>query len=255
VPILSPFRPLVDRFLPSLSIVYREARDQWTYSRRTPKPTPYGVKLMGHADMESGRFEREETELARRLMLDCDVFVDVGANIGLYTCLACAQHKHAIAVEPLTRNLEYLYANLRANGFDDVEVFPVGLSDSTGLATLFGGATGASLIRGWADAPGPLVRTIPISTLDTLLTERFDGRRLLIKIDVEGAELGVLRGATKTLSRLPPPVWIVEVTRGDLHPGGVNAEYDRVFQRFEAAGYVASSIEGGGSNYVFRYWS
>jgi FkbM family methyltransferase len=244
VPILTPLRPLVDRFFPAWATVYRDVRDRRTFARQSPHPTAYGVRLMGHAGMEAGVFEREETDLARRLLQESDVFVDVGANIGLYTCLARAAHRTVIAVEPLPRNLEYLYANLRANGFEDVEVFPVGLAQAAGLATLFGGSTGASLIRGWADAPAPLQRTIPLSTLDTLLGDRFAGQRLLIKIDVEGAELGVLRGAARTLSRVPAPAWMVEISRGELHPDGVNADLHAVFQLFDEAGYVASSIEG-----------
>jgi FkbM family methyltransferase len=269
VALLTPLRPLVDRFFPAWATVYRDARDRRTFARQVPQPTAYGVKLMGHAGMEAGTFEREETDLARRLLQDADVFVDVGANVGLYTCLARAARRRVIAVEPLQRNLDYLYANLRANGFEDVEVFPVGLAEAAGLATLFGGSTGASLIRGWADAPAPLQRTIPLSTLDTLLGDRFAGRRLLIKIDVEGAELGVLRGAARTLARVPAPVWLVEISRGELHPDGVNADLRAAFRAFDDAGYVASAIEDpdrlipvgadgpvlaadGGSNYLFR---
>jgi FkbM family methyltransferase len=270
VVLLASLRPLVDRFLPAWATVYRDVRDRRAFARQAPAPTAYGVKLMGHAGMEAGMFEREETELARRLLEDADVFVDVGANIGLYTCLARAARRTVIAVEPLQRNLDYLYANLRANGFDDVEVFPVGLAQAPGLATLFGGSTGASLIRGWADAPAPLARTIPLSTLDTLLGDRFSGRRLLIKIDVEGAELGVLRGAARTLARVPAPVWLVEISRGELHPDRVNADRRAAFQVFDDAGYAASAIEDperilpigaqgpalaadGGSNYLFRH--
>jgi FkbM family methyltransferase len=266
---LASLRPLVDRFLPGCATVYREMRDRRTFARQVPRPTAYGVKLMGHAGMESGVFERQETALAQQLLHDTDVFVDVGANIGLYTCLARAARRTVIAVEPLPHNLDYLYSNLRANGFEDVEVFPVGLAQAAGLATLFGGTTGASLIRGWADAPVPLQRTIAVSTLDTLVADRFAGQRLLIKIDVEGAELGVLRGAARTLARVPAPTWLIEISRGELHPDRVNADLVAAFRLFDEAGYVASSVEDhervipigadgpalaadGGSNYLFR---
>jgi FkbM family methyltransferase len=269
VTILRTLRPLVDRFLPSASALYREMRDQRAFARRTPVATAYGINLMGHAGMEAGVFEQRETEVARRLFADADVFVDVGANVGLYTCVARAAGKRVIAVEPLRRNLDYLYANLRANGFDDVEVFPLGLSDAAGLATLFGAATGASLIDGWADAPASLQRIVPLSTLDTLLGDRFPGARLFVKIDVEGTELRVLRGAARTLRRQPAPTWLVEITRGELHPGGANPDFDAVFQLFSQAGYAATSVDAfdqpislrgdvpelpasAGSNYVFR---
>ena len=53
--------------------------------------------------------------------------------------------------------------------------------------------------------------TVAITTLRTLPGDRFDGKELLIKIDVEGAEYGVLRGAERTLTMLPHPTWIVEI--------------------------------------------
>jgi FkbM family methyltransferase len=250
VTLFGTLRPVVDRWLPGVSTVYREFRDHRAFLRQSPIPTAYGVKLMGHAGMEAGVFEPRETEVARRRLADADVFVDVGANIGLYTCLARALQKQVIAIEPLPRNLEYLYANLRANGFNDVEVFPLAVGAAPGLATLFGAATGASLIRGWADAPAPMQRTIPLSTLDTLLGDRFHGRRLLIKIDVEGGELGVLTGAVRTLARTPAPVWIVEITAGEMHPGRVNVDRLSVFRLLENAGYRAEPIDG--SNYIFE---
>lgn len=130
-------------------------------------------------------------------------------------------------------------------------------------------ATGASLVRGWAGAPSTVNRTIPLSTLDLLLGERFCDRRLLIKVDVEGAELGVLRGAERTLARVPSPVWLVEVTRGEHHPTAVNKDFAAVFSTFREAGYAAfhvndphrqitvrgdgpSASAAPGSNYIFQ---
>jgi FkbM family methyltransferase len=258
----------MDRFFPAISAAYRQLRDSAQFQRQRPVSTPYGVRLMGHPQMVSGAFEPQERAVVQRLLQDTDVFVDVGANVGLYTCLARSAGKTVLAIEPLQSNLDYLYANLRANGFDDVEVFPVGLSDRPGLSTLYGMATGASLIRGWAGAPSTLNRTVPLSTLDLLLGERFRDRRLLIKVDVEGAELGVLRGATRTLARVPSPVWLVEVTRGEHHPTAVNEDFSAVFCTFREAGYAAfhvyephRQITGAdgpsppvapGSNYIFQ---
>ena len=90
-----------------------------------------------------------------------------------------------------------------------------------------------------------------------------------MKIDVEGTELRVLRGAARTLRRQPAPTWLVEITRGELHPGGTNPDFNAVFQLFYQAGYAATSVDAfdqpislrgdgpelpvsAGSNYVFR---
>lgn len=205
--------------------------------------TPYGFKLIGsssihHVAMQEGVFEPAQTLFLQEQFRSADVFVDVGANIGFYTCLARAADKHVIAVEPLSKNLEYLYVNILANNWDDIEVFPVGLSQNPGLATLYGGSsTGASLIGGWAGSAQFLRRIISVSTLDILFNSRFAEKNVLIKIDVEGAEYPVLLGAIGVLCRQPKPTWIVEICLNEFHPTGVNPDFQHTFNLFWQYGY------------------
>lgn len=208
------------------------------------RETPYGFRLFARDDMVAGSFEPEETRLIRCRLDLADVFVDVGANIGYYTCLARRSGAHTIAVEPLRENLDFLYANLQANGWDDVEVYPVGLSSHAGVSTLYGVETGASLVRGWAGTSAALHQLVPISTLDILLGERFRGKRPLIKVDVEGSEYELLLGAGKTLSMVPPPVWIVEIGLTEHHPLGINPNFVATFELFWEAGYRAYTADG-----------
>jgi FkbM family methyltransferase len=212
--------------------------------------TPLGFKLVGsnlihHQAMQDGTFEPEETALFSDLFKSTEVFVDVGANIGYYTCLACAAGKHVIAVEPLPKNLEYLYANILENKWENFEVFPMGLSDSPGLATLYGGtSTGVSLISGWAGMSKMLHRTIPISTLDILLGTRLDGKKMLIKIDVEGAEYSVILGGVNYVMKMQPkPTWIVEICLGEYHPAGINKDFENTFDLFWQYGYEVRTAD------------
>lgn len=211
--------------------------------------TPLGFKLIGsnlihHVAMQDGTFEPEETSLFAELFRTVDVFVDIGANIGYYTCLAKAAGKHVIAVEPLPKNLEYLYANILGNDWKDVEVFPIGLSNSSGLATLYGGSsTGASLIGNWAGASRLFHRIISLSTLDILLGVRLAGKKILIKIDVEGAEYPVLLGATNVMCLQPKPTWIVEICLNEYHPSGMNKDFQNTFNLFWEHGYEARTAD------------
>jgi len=236
--LLSRLKPLVERY-PALVFAYRTLRDAWLFQRQRAELTPYGFRLMGNRAMQIGDFEQEETALIEKMLADVDVFVDVGANIGFYTCLARSKGVYTIAVEPLTQNIDYLYANLHANGWNDVEVYPVGLARKPGLANLYGGGTGASLLEGWAGASPLMRRTIALSTLDIVLGERFVGKKLLIKVDVEGAEYELLQGASSTLSLTPTPIWIVEIGLTEHHPSGLNPNYDRTFDVFWKYGYEA----------------
>jgi FkbM family methyltransferase len=197
--------------------------------------------MAGNAAMREGVFEPEEVALVRSLLGECGALVDVGANIGLYTCLARSLGRPALAIEPHPGNLRILRANLAANGWDDTEVVAKGLAETPGTAPLFGANTGASLVPGWAQLPhGTLQRrSIELTTLDALLEGRFAGERLLIKADIEGAEYAMLRGAACTLERSPAPAWLVEICLTENFPGGVNPDYVATFDAFFARGYAA----------------
>jgi hypothetical protein len=119
----------------------------------------------------------------------------------------------------------------------------MGVADAPGLRTLYGASgTGASLIRGWAGYSPSTQQVIPLTTLDTLLGGRFAGERLLIKIDVEGAEHDVLRGASASLRREPKPTWVVEICLHQYHPSG-NTRFRETFEQFWSAGYQAHRID------------
>ncbi len=205
--------------------------------------TPFGFKLTAanfpsNRVMQKGEFELEEIDALKEHWHDTTTFVDVGANIGMYTCLARSAGKHGIAIEPQPRNLNYLYANLNQNNWADTEVFPIGLSDKPGLMTLYGASgPSASLIEGWAGYSRQFKQTIALSTLDIVLGNRFANEQLAIKIDVEGAEYGVLSGASATLARTPKPIWLIEVCLDEYFPNGVNPNYAATFDLFWRQGY------------------
>ncbi|MBU4488096.1 MAG: hypothetical protein KKI13_03405 [Candidatus Omnitrophica bacterium] len=146
-------------------------RDQ-LHVMEEPVVTPWGFKFAGNIAMAQGTFEPMEAELVRNILKDIDVMVDIGANVGFYTCLARSKGIYTIAVEPFMPNMDYLYANLCANGWNDVEVYPIGLASKPGLDNLYGAGTGASLLKGWAGA-SPLMRHTICATLATSGHNRF----------------------------------------------------------------------------------
>jgi FkbM family methyltransferase len=205
------------------------------------KLTPYGFKFIGPKALQDGLYEPDETRLIQSYLKESTVFVDIGANMGYYTCLARYAGLKVMAIEPLLYNLEYLYANLETNGYDDVEVFPVGLAAKPGLATLFGPGTAASLIQDWA-GKSTKKRIVPLSTLDVIIGDRFADEKLLIKIDVEGAEYEMLKGANNILAAFPESVWIVEIVLSGNHPEELNPNFLKTFEKFWSHGYKAYTI-------------
>lgn len=212
--------------------------------------TPYGFKMRvrnhpANRAMLNGTFDPEEVAVIQKHLSQTDVFVDIGANIGFFTCIALHHGKRAVAVEPQPRNLRCLYANLVSNQWTDrAEVFPLGLSERPGIQELYGASgPSASLISNWAQYSNRFHQTIPLTTLDILLGSRFACKRLLIKIDVEGYEFPVLRGASATLALSPRPVWLLEICLNEYHPAGVNPNYQQTFELFWAAGYEARTAD------------
>lgn len=133
-------------------------------------------------------------------------FLDIGSSTGSY-CLLCALRLDCtcMAFEPNPAAREILQANVRLNNLDDrVKVSSYALWDSNGQETLRLPDDEAAGLACLAVAPTRFrpVHSIQVETrrLDSLDTNRVD----LIKIDVEGAELFVLRGAVETLTRDHP---------------------------------------------------
>jgi FkbM family methyltransferase len=224
-------------------------RDWWgtkVWTRTTQVVTPLGFKFTSGAHpayelMRTGKFEEVETALISALLPQIDVFVDVGANLGYYTCVALQQSKHVVAFEPQQHNLKCLFQNVASNNWSNLaEIFPLALSDRPGLLTLYGASgPSASLLKDWASYSSRFQQVVPVSTLDNVLAGRFSGKRLLVKIDVEGAEYRVLEGAIQTIARTPRPVWLLEVALEQFHPNGSNPDFERTFQLFWEHGYDA----------------
>jgi FkbM family methyltransferase len=229
-------KAVIERHNPHVARLYRMVRDEIHYQRLTPVITPDGFRFVGDSTMQMGSFEPDETEIIKSRLENADILVDIGANAGLYTCLARNLGKHVIAIEPHPQNLRLLYRNLEENGWQDVEVWPIGLAASPTVITLYGGNTGASVVKGWADIPDSWKQTIAVHTLDHILGSRFVGKRIVIKVDVEGAEYGVLQGALNTLKRLPKPIWLMEITLTLNHPG-MNQKFLQTFDAFWENGY------------------
>lgn len=191
--------------------------------------------------MERGEFEREETQQVSALLRCVDVFVNVGANTGYYVCLARKMGVKVLAIEPLDRNVQILQRNILANGWNDVEIYPVGIADNVALLKLYGGGTAASFVPGWAGGSKAHYRVVPVTKLDNIMADRFAGKRMLILIDVEGYELNVLRGAVGQLTREPPPIWFVEICINVHQPDGqkINPKLVETFELFWQHGYTA----------------
>jgi FkbM family methyltransferase len=179
---------------------------------------PYGERRVIQVDTSSfiewqiffyGHYERHLVDLFRRLIGKGHVVMDIGANIGCHTLLMSQWAKSVFAVEPSFSVFERLQRNVRLNGVDNVTLVNRALSDSDGTATLFTppksypnqGTASLHKRNLTAEDVGVSVHTM---TLDTLMGACKIPHVDLIKIDVEGHELDVLRGSQQVLRERMP---------------------------------------------------
>ena len=182
-----------------------------------------------------------ELRQLQRLLSPGDVFIDVGANIGLYALKASrlvGPTGRVLALEPGVEAYGHLTANLALNDFGWAEAMKGAASDRAGEAVLHHVPLGNdpqafSLIANDRAQVGETVETL---TLDILIA-RCDLTRVdLIKIDVEGAEPMVVAGARGMLARFKPAV-IFECNAHISAGGGTDAAATETWRRLAEAGY------------------
>lgn len=223
--------------------LYRRWRDRRRYAAAPTYRSPHGFIVHGDTSQVYGVKAGEsraggELAIWQSLLAEAGAVVDVGANLGWFAMLAAQRGLPVLAVEPEPGNFASLLRNLADNNFTTVEPFALALGATAGVARLHGMGEMASLASDWGREQAVDSRLVAVNTLDHLLSGRFTGRRLLIKIDVEGHECSVLRGAVDTLGRHPAPSWLVEAMPCTPH-GEARPDFIEVFRIFAEAGYSA----------------
>jgi len=163
-----------------------------------------GATGMVRSAIARGQFEAAELALLSRLCRPGSVAFDVGANVGLFS-VALAQAVgptgRVVAIEPYPESIEHLIENLRRNAIDNVVVVPMAVGATTGTGR-FIPSLDPALIQVEATA-AEAGSTVAIATLDDLWRDLGSPSVSVLKIDVEGSEVGVLRGATALLATGP----------------------------------------------------
>lgn len=201
-----------------------------------PQTVRFGgdYRMRVHPVDENGRrvfvhgFEARErlTRHFVRLLHPGDCVLDIGANVGYYTMVAAklvgpGGCVHAFEASPQT--FCWLKANARLNPAADIHVHDKAVSDECGEVTFHTAkeaCTGYSSIRDLGAETGSVAR-VPSVSIDSILNDLPPVR--LVKIDVEGAEMLVLRGMSGLIERDQPFV-IFEVDDGFLRELGFSAQ-------------------------------
>lgn len=165
-----------------------------------------------------GRYlhEEAETRLLRRRLRGCRRVVDVGASIGWYSVLAHSASPtaeiHAFEANPEV--LPYLRANAIGRG---IRVHATAVADRSGTLDFF--CASSSNLSSASRNVGTRI-TVPSVALDDLALPPVD----FVKVDVEGGEIGVLRGARRLRAKSPHAIWMIEADEQMLREAGTTLE-------------------------------
>ena len=204
-----------------------------THAQKRSAPPLFAptTDLITHRLIATGMFERtqieavdalldERRDLIEKLSGSLDVFIDVGANIGIYTTRYASQFKQVLAIEANPITFDVLRSNIALSQATNVSAACVGASDSDGHLQLRfprSGVMGGASFDETRECNDCVVE-VPVRPLDKIAQDLAPHTPVtLMKIDVEGHEASVLRGARSILRQHKPVVLYEQLSR----PAGV----------------------------------
>jgi FkbM family methyltransferase len=196
-----------------------------------------------------GTYEEGTLALFGRLLREGDVFLDVGANIGLMSlhaaCLVGRSGK-VFSFEPIPDIHRQLEANIALNRAGQVQAFLLALGARPGALPIYAhpeiNRGSSSLVTPDGGEPAHVTS---IMTLDDFVAREVHAPLRMIKIDVEGWELEVLKGGQATLSGPDAPLLCVECSQ--LHPMFGGSVVD-LFDVIRTANSYRFFVLGGGKS-------
>lgn len=237
---LKPASPFVSFVLTTKFFRFFGKRLIHSYLIKAPDGTSFWVRPTDESDQYIIKEIYGEAVYDELAVSNGDVVIDVGANIGVFSTRASERVGAAgkvISVEPIKDNIRLLKKNLKQNGCTNVQILKLALSNSTkdGVMNVYQRHGSSSFV---SKSREKLLSTqlVKVDTLDNVVSMLGLSRVDELKIDVEGAELDVLQGAVRTLSKHRPKVAI------EIHPWGPSRS--QITEFLQEQGYRTELREG-----------
>lgn len=160
--------------------------------------------------LKDGTWEGIAPTTLEHLIRVGEVCLDIGSCIGFYALLMASKGAIVHAIEPVPSNVKVIHRNVEINGYDDfVHIHPYAISDKEGLAPFI---LSKRCDRGRISPEGDImVKTI---SLDSFVENNNIDAIDLLRFDIEGSEVELVKGGGKTLSSMREGSWIF----CDIHP-------------------------------------
>ncbi len=188
------------------------------------------------------KFEWSERQFLNSYLRPRDIFVDIGANIGLFTLIAShrvGDNGKVYSFEPCLKTFQRLVRNVELNRINNVKYSQMALSDRPGQVqmnlSLDGYDAWNSIVQPTAGRSFSTETVMAVTWDDFSHEHNLMGRVNLMKIDVEGWESHVLSGGIETFSRQDAPVLQVEFTDQASQSAGTSCQ--TLYHQLEGLGY------------------
>jgi FkbM family methyltransferase len=180
--------------------------------------------FIGESILEGG-FEIPETRFASQLLKPGMTVLDIGANQGFHTLLfskRVGRQGRVLAFEPSRADFKRLKLHLAINFCSNVQLFDCAVGEVNGTADFY--AVRENSVLNSLRPPDTELKitanSVPVKRLDNILSESGLAQIDFVKIDVEGGELAVLKGARSLLEREYRPIILCEVIEMRTRPWG-----------------------------------
>ena len=196
-----------------------------------------------------GVWDEPGSNFLKKHVKEGDIFIDIGANIGCYTLLAAklvGQKGKVIAFEPVSNVFERLKYNVELNNAKNIELNCKAVYSGSGTINLFLACSDnlgmASVFH--HDAENGITEKVETVSMDNYILTTKLNRVDFIKIDVEGAELFVLRGMKMVLETLRPVI-IMEISGEVIKCSGIIE--DELLTFIKNLNYIPKGIDKEGN--------
>jgi FkbM family methyltransferase len=225
----SAIKQLLSQALKPLPLSWIERLDRWEPHSNVRRIARLGLKnrdvtlhhgvgsgLLFNAgdadpDFALGTYELPVQQALATYLASGNTFYDIGANVGFFTVIGAklvGASGRVYAFEPVPENATCIRRNVKLNHFSNITVFEKAVSSSPGegelLLTQHPGGNVLSTAYTPPDMKGSM--TVELVSIDDLVAQQILAPPTFVKIDVEGAELDVLEGMSKTIQEFKPVI-------------------------------------------------
>lgn len=205
--------------------------------------TPFGFLMSGdvsdpasiaNCGLVGGKPEEYDLGLLSSFARSTDTFIDIGANIGLYSSVFANQFEdmNIHAIEPQIECANYLEKTILLNQWENrYFISNIALGSENGRAKLQLTGSGSSINTNFNNEDSLPVREVVLKTLDDWCQEKNIEKLSMLKIDVEGCELDVLLGGKERIAK-DSPIIFVEVAKTISERNYENHNFSQTFEYF-----------------------